>query len=84
MRPVKFKKYVPVQYDKSQRVKGTGMFEEGYSRKGMFHKWGVSYEEFETNAGNSTVAIIELEDGTVETALPHNIKFDDKWTKPTW
>ncbi|WP_423731644.1 hypothetical protein [Hafnia paralvei] len=42
---------------------------------GLFHQWGVNYEEFETGAGNYTVGIIELDDGTVEALLPNQIKF---------
>lgn len=40
-----------------------------------FHAWGHDYEEFENNAGNYSVAIIEWPDGTVETVKPENIKF---------
>jgi hypothetical protein len=42
---------------------------------GKFHRWGVSYEEFESGPGNFTVAIVEMEDGTVLTQLPEDIKF---------
>lgn len=46
--------------------------------EGLFHEWGVNYEEFETGPGNFTVAIVELEDGTVDTFPAHQIKFIDK------
>ena len=32
---------------------------------GKFHQWGSNYEEFENGAGNYSVAIVELPDGTV-------------------
>ncbi len=32
---------------------------------GIFHKWGSNYEEFENGAGNFTVAIVELKDGSI-------------------
>ncbi|CAH5462713.1 TPA: hypothetical protein N0X70_001533 [Enterobacter roggenkampii] len=43
--------------------------------EGLFHQWGSDFEEFETGPGNMTVAIVELPDGTVETFVPHLIKF---------
>ncbi|MDR7940120.1 hypothetical protein RIU82_09215 [Enterobacter soli] len=43
--------------------------------EGLFHQWGSDYEEFESGAGNMTIAIVEFPDGTIETFLPHLIKF---------
>ena len=40
-----------------------------------FHKWGAEYEEFETGAGNYTVAILEKENGDITTYFAHQIKF---------
>jgi hypothetical protein len=34
--------------------------------EGLFIQYGINYEEFETNAGNFTTAIIEMPDGTVK------------------
>lgn len=45
--------------------------------KGFFHQWGTEFEEFESGPVNYTVAIIEKEDGSIETPLPHNIRFED-------
>ncbi len=42
---------------------------------GVFHRWGEEYEEFETGPGNSTVAIVELPDGTVKAILPERVRF---------
>ena len=39
-----------------------------------FQAWGVDHEEFETNAGNFSIAIIERDDGSIETVVPTMIK----------
>ncbi len=45
---------------------------------GKFHQWGASYEEFrDSPVGNFTLAIIELEDGSIVTALPSDVRFID-------
>ena len=41
----------------------------------VFHQFGVDYEEFETGAGNFSVAIIEWSDGQVEMVRADRIKF---------
>ena len=75
-----FKKWIPQEYLKSengiqQAVKGTGCWQNDFENEGLFHKWGNAYEEFETGAGNYTVAIVELADGTIAEVLPSNLKF---------
>jgi len=79
MKTVKFKRWIPVRFEKTERVqsrvKGTGCFEPEFNHEGLFHGWGVSYEELETGAGNYTVAIVELKDGTIEEVMPKNVKF---------
>ena len=45
---------------------------------GLFHCWGQEYEEFAEGPGNFTVAIIELEDGSIITPHPTDIRFIDK------
>lgn len=52
-------------------------WEKDFTNEGLFHQWGCSYEEFESGAGNFTVAIVELTDGTIEQVLPSNLKFVD-------
>lgn len=42
---------------------------------GQFHQWGSSYEEFENGAGNYSVAIVELPDGTVVMPVADDICF---------
>ena len=44
---------------------------------GLFHQWGVDYEEFESGAGNFTVAIVEMPDGSILKPMPEHIKFLD-------
>jgi hypothetical protein len=45
---------------------------------GFFHGWGVAFEEFESGAGNYSVAIVEMEDGSILTPDPTDIQFTDK------
>ncbi len=65
MRPVKFKKYFKGEISKEPETSG------------IFHCWGSSYEEFETGAGNFSVALVELVDGTIEEVLPECLRFVD-------
>jgi hypothetical protein len=45
---------------------------------GVFHQWGHAYEEYHAGPGNYTIAVIELPDGKVVTALPEDVRFCDK------
>ena len=81
-RRVLIKKWIPLQLVASEGGKmiplsGTATFEEEFQTKGIFHQWGNAYEEFDNGAAPYTIAIVELEDGTVEEALPKNMKFLD-------
>lgn len=85
MRKVKFKTWIPIEHKlinglpgTMARVEGTGQWSNEYSESGLFHKWASTYEEFENGAGNYTVAIVELPDGSIKEVLPICIKFDDK------
>lgn len=78
MRKVKIKRWIPKRTmpdDKHIMIAWTNCFEPDFNTEGVFHQWGVSYEEFESGPGNYTVGIVELLDGTVESVLPHHIKF---------
>jgi hypothetical protein len=83
MRKVLFKKWIPREIEKAgiypfdRTLKGTACWEEGFLHEGIFHQWASAYEEFESGAGNYTIALIELPDGTMEEVLPTNIKFID-------
>jgi hypothetical protein len=55
-------------------VEGTGTISKDYPEKGLFHTFLQEGEEGEMNA----VAVIEKEDGTVDTVLAYRIRFTDK------
>ena len=42
---------------------------------GYFHQWGCDYEEFESGAGNYSVAIVELPNGKIVTPPASSIEF---------
>ncbi len=44
---------------------------------GYFHEWGMNYEEFESGAGNYSVAIVELPDGRIVMPVADDIVFID-------
>jgi hypothetical protein len=80
MRKVLYKKWIPVEYIQSaglsrRQIIGTGCWEHDFINEGIFHQWGNAYEEFESGAGNFTVALIENADGTMSEVLPSNLKF---------
>ena len=79
MKKVKFTRHIPLQYEQTEhgkrRIEGTGCFEKGFQGEGIFHCWGTDYEEFEENAGNFTVAIVQLDNGRIEKVLPNHIQF---------
>lgn len=80
MRKVLYKKWIPIQYapvENGSRAKihGTGKWEDDFINEGLFHQWGVSYEEMVEGTGNYNVAIIENADGTISEVLPSNMKF---------
>lgn len=85
MRKVKFKKWILLEWiedpdspGRKLQKKGTGCFGEEFLNSGLFHQWANNYEEGDENYGNYTVALVELEDGTISEVSPTNLKFDDK------
>lgn len=64
MRNILFKKRIP----ESSRW-------SDFIHEGTFHKWGNAFEEFESGVGNYTIAIVEVEGGTIEEVFPTNVKF---------
>lgn len=42
---------------------------------GRFHCWGIDYQEFESGPGMYTVAIVELDDGSVKVIHPTDVRF---------
>lgn len=80
MRKVLFKRWIKeVKIQTSdfswKTQEGTSCWEKEFTHEGVFHQWANAYEEFESGAGNYTVALIELKNGEIEEVLPMNIKF---------
>ena len=80
MRKVKFNRFIPIDYEDittsfRKQIKGTGMFETEFKHEAVFHQWGTEWEEFESGPAMSTVALVELSDGTIEKVIPEQIKF---------
>ena len=71
--------------DKKRKVKifsrawnrETKSSEKFLAGQGIFHQWGVDYEEFETGPVNYSIAIVEMEDGTVDGIFFDLIQFID-------
>lgn len=60
-------------YNKEKRMYETHGFEEG-----LFHQWGVEYEEInDYGVGNYSVAIVELSNGEIVMPFASNIQFLD-------
>lgn len=45
---------------------------------GVFHGWGVNFEEFEEGTGNYSTALVEADDGTVYECAAGTVKFLDR------
>ena len=80
MKKVKYKKWIPSEYTEwiecsRTLIPNTGCWESDYFNDGLFHQWANSYEEFKSGPGNYTIALVEIEDGTIVEVLPCNIKF---------
>ncbi|MBK1633771.1 hypothetical protein CKO31_24135 [Thiohalocapsa halophila] len=51
--------------------------------EGTFHAWGLDYVELDSGIGTVSVAIVELDDGTVRTwAADDALRFLDRETEP--
>ncbi len=57
--------------------KDVGVYKPINFELGYFHTWGNDYEEFETGAGNYSIAIVELPDGKIVKVNPNDLKFLD-------
>ncbi len=81
MRYVLFKKWIAPVYPPSEkqlvfadRLEGTGVYSD-FIHKGTFHQWVAACIEGTEGFGNHTVALVELNDGTMESVDPNHIKF---------
>ena len=64
-----------VKVFKLERIKGSIAEEEVEDGEAWFHQWGSDYQNFESDAGNYSTAIIERDNGTVENVPVYLIKF---------
>jgi len=60
-----------------QRVKGQTHFDKVAVGNGVFHQFGVNYEEFENGPGNFTTAVVEMPDGSVRNVPVELIVFNN-------
>lgn len=81
MKRVLFKKWIPAEYNHenglSKKIDGTGCMEKDFTHRGLFHQWGINYEESDKGFGQYTVALVQVEDGTIEQVQSSDIKFID-------
>jgi len=97
MRKVKYKRWIPKTYRneddtvsenpksyKAVAETNTGCFESDFLSEGLFHQWAGAYEEFDNGAGNYTVALVEIFDGTIVEVLPKNLKFISEIQPRKW
>ena len=68
------RKVVVFKYD---RPKGQIHYDKVPVGPGIFHQFGVDYEEFETGPGNFSTAIVEMPDGTVQNVPVELIVFNN-------
>lgn len=59
----------------SRKWIGVDKYEVTHLHDGTFHCWGADVEEGDSGFASYSVGIVELDDGTVITAIPQNIKF---------
>lgn len=45
--------------------------------EGIFHTWGVDFEEFESGPGNFSTAIVEMPEGTILNWRADMIRFNN-------
>jgi len=60
-----------------QRKEGETYSEKVCIGDGLFHQFGVDYEEFEAGAGNYSTAIVEMPDGAVKNVPVELIVFSE-------
>ena len=60
-----------------QKVYGESYYDKFPIGDGVFHQFGVDYEEFETGPGNYSTAIVEMPDGSVKNVPVELIVFND-------
>lgn len=61
-----------------ERFKGNTHLSKVPDGEADFHGWGCDYEEFESGPGNFSTAIIERDDGTIETPQAGLVQFIER------
>lgn len=65
------------------RPEGQTVYHKAPDGVGLFHQWGMDYEEFETGAAAFSTAIVELPDGTIRNVPVEMIQFEQKLRRLT-
>jgi len=60
-----------------KKAKGQTHFEKVSVGHGLFHQFGMDYEEFENGTGNYSTAIVEMPDGEVKNIPVELIVFNN-------
>ncbi len=68
-------RWVKTTYGEGGKAVKPGRFVKEKVGEAWFHQWGIDYEEFDTGPGNFSVAIIELDDGTIKNIPAEQVKF---------
>jgi len=82
MRKVLFRKWIPREMEPviiNKTKVGTGCWSE-FIHEGYFHQWGTTYEEMGSNVAVYSIAIIEIQSGTIEEVRPTDVKFVEQST----
>lgn len=63
------------RYEKSEKQAGSLVW-SAFVYEGLFHKWAIQHEDHgEHGPAHSTMAIVELSDGSIEEVYPTRMKF---------
>ena len=68
----KARRVMVYEYQKNSK---TNIFEKVESGIGSFHQFGMGIEEDERGFSNFSIAIVEMQDGSVEMPMANMIKF---------
>ena len=52
-----------------------GCLELEETEEALFHEWGSNYEEFDSGPGNYSIAIVEFDDGKIQSIPVEQIRF---------
>lgn len=68
------RKVVLYKYDKAP---GETYYQKVPDGHGIFHQFGVNYEEFDSGPGNYTSAIVEMPDGSIRNVPVELVVFNN-------